>query len=273
MGEEAFSYDGPEEVAETVTDVVVEPVKEAETKQPEVEEKPQEPEAKKAPPPLTEEQQAVVNDAIGKKVAKQREAERKAQEYEQQLAEARQKLQQYEAPVRPDIPPPPDPYEDNFAAKVAHRDAMIAKAAQFDARQDAQREQEAARQQQAAAEQKQKLAKAEEDFIKNGTNLGIDRDELYAASMRVAPHIAGPIGLRVLNDPQGPEIAQYLDKNPLELDKLARMEVFDAAIYIENTIKPKAKRAPPKLAPEPTENLSGAAMKEAEKGPPNVKYE
>ena len=38
------------------------------------------------------------------------------------------------------------------------------------------------------------------------------------------------------------------------------------------SIKPAAKRAPPKLAPEPTEKLSGASVKEKPRGPAGVQY-
>jgi DNA repair exonuclease SbcCD ATPase subunit len=229
-------------------------------------------EAKKTPA-LTPEQQEAVDQAIGKKVAKQREAERQAEEARRELLEAQQRLQQYERPIRPDIPAPPDPYEDNFAAKVAHRDAMIAKAAEFDAQIRWQQQQEQARQQQTIAEERAKVVKTVESYSETASKLGITADELQEAGAKIAPYMPDKLALRILNDASGPEITTYLARNLVELDKVTRMDAMDAAVYLETVIKPKSKRAPVKLPPEPTESLSGAAMREGQRGPRGVVYE
>lgn len=270
MGEEEAAvdtnqYDGPEDIQEVLTEVAAPEVK------PEAKEEPPEPEAKKVAP-LTPEQQEIFNAEVGKKVAKQREAERQAQEYQQQLAEAQQRLQQYERPIRPDIPAPPDPYEDNFREKVAHRDAMIAKAAEFDAQIRWQQQQEQARQQQTVAEERAKVVKTVESYSETASKLGITAEELQAAGAQIAQYIPDNLALRILKDPSGPELTLYLSRNLVELDKVTRMDVIDGAIYLENVIKPKAKRNPPTLAPEPTDKLSGAGMKEGGRGPKGVEY-
>lgn len=259
-------YDGPDDVQEALTEIAAPEVK------PETKEEALEPEAKKAPPPLTPEQQESVNEAIGKKVAKQREAERQAQEYQAQLAEAQKRLQQYEAPVRPGIPPPPDPYEDNFAQKVAHRDAMIAKAAQFDAEINWRNTQEQQRQQQIAAEERAKVVKTVGTYSEVATKLGITSEELAEAGSKIAPYVPDRLALRILNDASGPEITTFLAKNLVELDKVTRMSPEDGAVYLETVIKPAAKRPTPKLAPEPTDKLSGASMKESGRGPKGAQY-
>lgn len=265
MSDETTSFDGPEEL--TGEELV--PVPEA---SPEVTaETVAEVEAKKTPP-LTEEQQAAVNEAIGKKVAKQREAERQADEARRELQEAQQKLQQYERPIRPDIPPPPDPYEDNFQAKVAQRDAMIAKAAEFDAQIRWQQQQEQARQQEAIAVERAKVKQTVDTYTEVATKMGITPEELSAAGAHIAPYVPDNLALRILKDPQGPEITTYLSRNVVELDKVTRMDAMDAAVYLETVIKPKAKRAPVKLPPDPTENLSGAGMKENSRGPRGTQY-
>lgn len=58
----------------------------------------------------------------------------------------------------------------------------------------------------------------------------------------------------------------------MELDKVTRMDAIDAAVYLETVIKPKAKRAPVKLPPDPSENLSGASMRENSRGPKGAQY-
>ncbi len=273
------TFDGPELDGSDIPQsdrATVEPVNEPASK-PEPETKTEEvvePEAKKpAPPPLTPEQQESVNEAIGKKVAKQREAERQASEYQQQLQDAQRRLQQYEAPIRPDIPPIPDPYEDDFQAKAAHRDAMLVKAAQYDAQIAWSAQQEQQRQQQAAFEEHERLNTTVKSYSETAGKLGITPDELKVAGGQIAPLMPDTLTRRILGDPQGPEITVYLSKNLVELDNLARMDPMDAAVYLENTIKPKAKRPAPKLAPEPTDRLSGASMREPSKGPKGVVYE
>ena len=272
MGEEAVDtnqYDGPDEGGEQEQlEAVTVSKPEAPAKEPERELTDEEQIAL-----FTSEQQAVFNREQGRKVAAQREAERQAQEYQAQLAEAQRKLQQYEAPVRPDIPPPPDPYEDNFAAKVAHRDAMIAKAAQFDAEINWRNTQEQQRQQQIAAEERAKVVKTVETYSEVATKLGITSEELAEAGSKIAPYIPDRLALRILNDASGPEITTFLAKNLVELDKVTRMSPEDGAVYLETVIKPAAKRAPPKLAPEPTEKLSGASMRESDRGPSGATYE
>ncbi len=265
MSDETTSFDEPEEL--TGEELVPAP----EASPAVTAEQVAEVEAKKTPP-LTEEQQAAVNEAIGKKVAKQREAERQAEEARRELQEAQQRLQQYERPIRPDIPAPPDPYEDNFAAKVAHRDAMIAKAAEFDAQIRWQQQQEQARQQQTIAEERAKVVKTVETYSETASKLGITAEELQAAGQQIAPYVSDRLALRILNDDSGPEITTYLARNLIELDKVTRMSPEDAAVYIATEIKPKAKRSPPKLPPEPTENISGASMRENSRGPRGATY-
>lgn len=232
-----------------------------------------EPEAKKVAP-LTPEQQASVNEAIGRKVAKQREAERKAEEAERKLQEAQNRLAQFETQQRPNIPPPPDPYDDNFQEKVQHRDALIAHAAQWDAQQQFAQQQHQNAQAEAQRKAHEQTVQSVQSYSDKATKLGIKADELKQAGAAVAEYgIPDRIALRILKDDRGPEITTYLSKNLMELDELSRMEPEDAAVYIETVIKPKAKREPKKLAPEPTEALRGSVVPNPGDGPPGVTYE
>lgn len=240
-------------------------------------ETPPEPEAPKIPP-LTEEQQQVFNEAIAKKVAKQREAERKAEEIERKFQEAQAKLAKYETPIRPDIPPPPDRYDFNsdseFQQAIQHRDALIARATAFDVQANWERQQEQFRQQQAQAEQQRKMQELVESYSSKADKLGIAAAELQAAGQQVAQYgIPERIAARILRDERGPEVTVYLSRNLAELDTLANMEPEDAAVYIETVIKPKSRRNPPKLPTEPAEPIKGAGVPEGKRGPPNTTYE
>jgi len=122
------------------------------------------------------------------------------------------------------------------------------------------------------AEERAKVVKTVETYSEVATKLGITSEELAAAGAQIAPYVPDKLALRILNDASGPEITTFLAKNLVELDKVTRMDPMDAAVYLETVIKPAAKRPVPKLAPEPTDKLSGASVKEAGRGPKGVQY-
>lgn len=201
--------------------------------------------------------------AIRDAAFKAREAKREAAEAKRQLEEAQRKLQEYEAPVRPDIPPPPDPYDDNFAQKVAHRDALIAQAARWDQQQAFVQQQVQQAKQEEFNRQQEKLRETVTAYSGTAEKLGIAAHELQQAGMAVAQYgIHDDVANHILTDELGPSITVYLAKNPLEMDKLSVMSPIKAAAYIEANIKPKARKPPPTLAPEPIPSLKGSGMPE-----------
>jgi len=111
-------YDGPDDVQEALTEIAAPEVK------PETKEEALEPEAKKAPPPLTPEQQESVNEAIGKKVAKQREAEEKAQAASAELEQLRTAKADLEAQLNQTSRPVLTPTADNPLADVDSDEAL-----------------------------------------------------------------------------------------------------------------------------------------------------
>jgi hypothetical protein len=247
--------DGVENVQETTEQKSDAPVVPAETP----------PEAKEetAEAQVKEEDEAA--QAIRDAAFKAREAKREAAAEKERREELERKLQQYEAPVRPDIPPPPDPYDQDFQQRVAHRDALIAQAARWDAQQ--------AYVQQQAQVDAQARWQAEQDKLRatvtaySGTadKLGITAAELSQAGQAVAQFgIHDDLAQHILTDEQGPSITVYLSKNPLEMDKISNMSPIKAAAYIESHVKPKAVKPPPQLAPEPVESLKGSGVPENE---------
>lgn len=272
MGEEAIVFDDappPDDLTPQLTEPKqpepIVPHETAEEKAPEVD---------NTPEPFSEKQQAKFNEEIARKVAKQREAERKAQALEEELAATKARVQQYEAPVRPDIPDPPDPYEPDFAQKVAYRDALIARAAQFDGQQAYMRHQEQQQAQERIQREQDRLRETVTTYSDTAEKLGISAQELAEAGKSVqAFGINDDLAGHILSDEMGPGITVYLAKNPLELDKLSAMSPLKAAAYIESHIKPNAKRPPPKLAPEPTESVKGSGAREGERGPKGTVYE
>ncbi len=261
-GEALEQFDGPEELPEDLP------------KEAAAEEAPVVKAVEDDPVTFDERQQAKFNEEIGRKVAKQREAERVASEERNRREELERKLAELQAPVRPDIPPVPDPYDQDFQAKSQFRDAMIAKAAQYDAQVRWNQQQiEDARAKEAAKGQ-QVLQQTAVTYAETAAKLGVQAQELQQAGAAVAQYgINDRLATRILKDERGPEITVYLSKNLQDLDALSNMEPEDAAVYIETVIKPKAKRGPPTLAPAPVETLKGSGSPEGYTGPDGATYE
>ena len=221
---------------------------------------------------FTPEQQVFINEKIiAEKVAKQREAERKAQELEQKLQEMQAKIPE---PARPNIPPPPDPFDDDYDAKIKARDDALLEAAKYDAMQEAQALQERHRQEQILQQQMEQQLNTVKTYSQRAEKLGIDASKLQSAGNRLAQHgISEDVAKFILEDEHGPNVTVYLAENLMELEQIKAMDPIRAAIYIENNVKAKANArmntSPP---PEPTESLEGKSFPSS-RGPEGVTYE
>jgi hypothetical protein len=149
---------------------------------------------------------------------------------------------------------------------------MIAKAAQYDGQLAWAQQQEQAARQRAEEAERERVKGIVSTYSETANKLGITAEELQTAGAQIAPFVSDRLAMRILNDPQGPEITTWLARNIAEADKMARMSPEDAAVHLELVVKPKAKRAPIKLPPEPSERLSGASMQEGGRGPKGTQY-
>lgn len=221
---------------------------------------------------FSEEQQALVDDIVGKKTFKAREAERKTEALQIELDEAKAKIPQK---TRPEVPEIPDPYDDDFEEKVKVRDKAISEAAAFDEREKHTKEQ-------SDETEQGELKRAEEAYqgkidvyAQRATQLGVSKLELRQAAKDVATYgINGQLIDFIIEQDQGPLITLYLGKNPLELDNLRQMDPLSAAIYINTEIKPKAAVLKKNItsAPDPAETLKGTGVS-TERGPKGATYE
>jgi hypothetical protein len=236
------------------------------------------PETPPEPPPVvfSDEQQAKFNSEIGKKVGKQREAERERDEERARAVVAEQELAALKAPQRPEIPPTPDPYDDDYEGKMRLRDDALVQTAQYDAQANAYQAQEQALQQQQAADANKTLLESVTTYSDRADKLGITTQELQQAGNVVAQHgIGDEVAEYILADEQGPNITMYLAQNPLEMETIRNMHPMQASVYIYSTIKAKAVSARPTPNPisEPTEVLRGAGQPEGDRGPSGAVYE
>ena len=110
-------------------------------------------EVKKPHVEFNQEQQEVFNKAIAKKTFELRETERRLEAERQERERYALELEKYRAPVL-EIPPRPDPYEEDFEQKMRARDQAIALKAAYDS-QNLQRQQAQQAQEQEANYRKQ----------------------------------------------------------------------------------------------------------------------
>ena len=223
-----------------------------------------------------ETQQRIFNEEIGKKVAKQREAERKAEELERKAADLEAKLKEVSQPQRPHIPDAPDPFADDYEAQVKARDDALLRAAEYDTQQRFAHEQAQQAQHQSEMAQRQQLVESVQSYSERAGKLGIAADELQQAGNMVGQYgLHDDVVDHILRDRQGPSLTLYLANNPLELEQVRQMKPTLAAIYLENQIKAKAvaSRPRPDLAPAPVETVRGSGAPEPEGGVPGVVYE
>lgn len=267
MNSEAEPLPDPFEEANTPGDPPLTDVEEPAAPEPDAPEEPEKSEAateKKVE--FTPEQQAVFDQAIGKKTAKAREAERRAEEAERRAEEALSRLAQFNAPVHRDVPPYPDPYESDFQDKLKQREAVIAHNARVDWEMQQRQQQDQVAQQQKAQREQAALQESVATYTQQAAKLGITQDRLAQAGASVAQFgIHNDLVTHILADDHGPAITVYLADHPLELEQVASMSPLQAAAYIEREVKPKMrKKVDPPPAPVPT--LKGSGVPEKDRG-------
>lgn len=224
------------------------------------------PPAEPAKVEFTPEQQAVFDQAIGKKTAKAREAERRAEEAERRAEEAQRQLAQFNAPVKQNVPPMPDPYDQDFQTKLQQRDAILAHNARVDWEMQQRQQQDQIAQQQKAQREQAAMQERAAQYAQQATKLGITPGRLAQAGAAVAQFgIHDDLVRHILDDDAGPAITVYLADHPLELEQVVGMSPLQAAAYIEREVKAKMrKKAEPPPAPVPT--LKGSGIPEKDRG-------
>lgn len=240
---------------------------------PEAVEKPEEPE-KPEPPKVefTPEQQEVFNEVINKKVAKQREAEREAQEARERLKALEEELRARQQPQRPTVPPKPDnPYDDDYEVQMSRWAESLAAQQAYDRQMEAEERRIAEQQQRAYMEQQQAAQRKNAEYFNRGDKLGISQLELSQASQQINTfNLHHDVVDHLLDDAKGPEIALYLSKNLEDLQAVANMTPTKAAVYLETVVKPKARREPPKVVTPPAETDTGSSITQDDDG---ISYE
>lgn len=217
---------------------------------------------------FTPEQQEVFNASISKKVAKQKQAEREAEEARQRAAELEEKLKAAQQPERPTVPPKPDdPFDDDYAQRMDAWATATAEQKAYDEQVSWQERQAAEAQQAEHVRQQQAYQQKATEFFDRGDKLGISQVELGQANQQInAFNLHQDVVDHLVDDERGPEMALYLSQNLGDLDAVANMTPTKAAVYLETVVKPKSRREPPKVTPPPAETDTGSSVTETEDG-------
>lgn len=230
-----------------IEDVVEEPIIE-DAEAPEIEEE-QQPEPEKVPKGVQKRIDEITREKYEERRERQRAQER-ADRLEAELAAIRNGAQQQQARQLPNGAPDPDQYPagrydpDYLEALTDYK---------VQARFEAQREQATLRQRKAAIQEAE--AKAREQYP--------DYNEA-SEEFLTHPLARVPAFTQLVMEAENPtEIAYYLGKNPVELDKISEMTPSQAARYIgriEASLAEKPSEQPKKAssAPKPISALSGA---------------
>lgn len=221
-------------------------------------------------------QQKVFEDAIAKKVFKQREAERETQRLRRELDEVKARLPQQSRPM---IPESPDPFaysDQEYRQRMAYRDQALVQAAHWDQQQNGLQYQEQVRQNDLARKQQEVMVNNIKTYSDRAVKLGMKPEELQAAGNKVSQFgIDDSLVRHILNDDQGPLITKYLSQNLQELEDLSEMNPMDAAVRISTVIKAKLAALRPRLnkAPDPLQRMSGSGKTPKQSGPRGATFD
>ena len=203
--------------------------------------------------------QAAIQKVINEKTFKAKQAEREAKEYKARLEAYEAKEREQASKLYESIPEMPDPFDDDYDAKVRARDEAILKKAEYDYQNRSYLEQQKQRQQQEAQAKQESIQKSMTNYVNRAVELNITKEELQAAGNTVAQYgLSDDLVLHILGDSDGALITKHLAANPQEGFELASMSPYAAGRYLDD-IKAKASALKPRnsKAPKPATNLTG----------------
>ena len=255
MEDEVLTLDPSESVSEDVSDAP-----EVEASETPTEEVPT-PEAPPEPPKISfdDDQQKFIDEVIvSKQVAKRKEAERQVQELESKLAE----LKPVEDNARPELPPEPDPFDDDYESKMGDYREAVAAQAKWDVEDSIRQEYEQRQQEEAIRQQAAALQGELQAYDQRAEEMGISSEDLQTFGMRLDQQ-----GLNMNDNPalvhhiirmeNGPAVTAHLANNPQAVFELQQMSPMEQGAYLANIKTRSRKKAP--SAPPPVDVPDGKA--------------
>lgn len=163
------------------------------------------------------------------------------------------------------IPPVPDKYSDTFEADIKERDEAIAKQSTQDAANEVAAAERQKKDDARKTEAEKALTKRVTGFDSNMVSHGLNPVETKTAADTVIGYgISDAFQDVLLEDPDGPLFVQYLAANPVELEEMNRMSVFQLVNHMNGDIRQKALLLKPKTsnAPDPPLKIKGGGAPE-----------
>ena len=185
-----------------------------------------------------------------------------AKENERKYLAAQKELEQYKAQQQqaaPEIPPIPDPFEDDYEQRLRQRDEAMRTRITWEAQQDYVTQQQKHTQEQEQQAKAKELYDKQMTYTKRAKDLGISGEDLQKAGEVIAHYgLNDGLVMEILDDNDGALITKHLAANPMEIEALNGMSPYAAARYIE-TMRPKLAALKPKKtnASTPATRLDG----------------
>ena len=165
------------------------------------------------------------------------------------------------APIVPDMPDYLALTEDEFRAQMVERDTALTKKAEYDAGLNYQTQQTARQNEDAQREQQAESDKFRASYADRATELGLDADEVLAATGDIYNYGVSDAVAGMLTDPKGdgPLLAMYLRQNPLELQAMQSMPLHAQVEHMNSVIRTGAASLQKKhsSAPPPPTRVTG----------------
>jgi hypothetical protein len=195
--------------------------------------------------------QEAINKAINKKHFEARQAERERDEALKKLADIERKQQEKMAAKISDMPEAPDPFDDDYEAKLERYKTAIEQKAQYDAQQGFLREQQLQQQQLEQAKKTQEIQEKAQTYEQRAKELGISQEDMQNTGQTlISAGISEELAVALLEDKDGPIISKYLSANLNELDSLQSANPYLAGAKLSE-IKQKAQALKPKTSKTP----------------------
>lgn len=174
-----------------------------------------------------------VQAAINRKHRQYMDQVRENERLNQQLETLRNQLDQGQGAGEPIVPELPDPFDDDYEAKIQARDSALRQRHQWEVQQQIAGLQQQQQQQQQLQQQQLQIEAAVNQYTDKAKKLGIEPDKLKQAGDTVSPLLGDNLTMQILMHPTGPLITKYLAENPRALIELSEMPDFQAGAFIQ----------------------------------------
>lgn len=199
--------------------------------------------------------QEAINKVINRKHYEAQEAKRQAEEYKRQL----EQYQQQQTSQAPQVPERPDPFDDDYDAKMANYEQAVAAKGRYDYEQQLKQQQQLEQNQRQQQEQQAKMREGLTKYVETGKKAGMSVEEMTQAGQMVESYgLTVDLQNYLLTDDDGPLIVKHLAANPVLTSELSNMTPYQAAIYLERSVRPQALKLKPKTtaAPNPAKRVT-----------------